>query len=471
MDDFFKLTTTYSIPEIISPSIFRAYDIRGIVGEGIDEDVFYTLGLAIGSRANDLNRRRIIVGRDARTSSKDLCRALCFGLMETGRDVIDIGEVPTPLMYYATHYLAANSGVIVTASHNPAEYNGMKIVLDGKSLSEDDIQQLYYRILAQDFITAKGTSKEEDIVSAYLARVLQDVTLAKPLKIVVDSGNSIAGKIAPHLYRALECEVIELFCEVDGSFPNHHPDPSVAENLHDLINAVKEHDADIGLAFDGDGDRLGIVSNTGEIVCADRQLMLMARDILERNVGAKILYDVKCSRHLREVIEANGGVPLMWKTGHSYIKNRMRDTGALLAGEMSGHIFYNDRWYGFDDAIYAGARLLEIIANQEQSVQEIFTGFPNSVSTPEIKMSIADTAKYNFMEDFIEFSDFCDATISTLDGIRVDFDDGWGLMRASNTSPYIVFRFEADNEKALNRIQNLFREQLVEFVEDLILPF
>lgn len=457
----------------ISPAIFRAYDIRGIVGDALTPDAVYTIGLAIGSEAQARGEKRIIVARDGRLSGPQLAKALTAGLLATGCDVWDIGAVPTPVLYFATHHLEANSGVMLTGSHNPSEYNGLKIVLAGATLADDDIQGLYQRIQKQDFIEGRGTLTVDTdvIIPAYLARVTQDVHLQRPLRVVIDCGNGIAGRIAPLLMRALGCETIDLYCEIDGNFPNHHPDPSVAHNLQDLITAVAEHQADLGLAFDGDGDRLGVVTNTGEIIWPDRQMMLFAIDILTRNPGALTIYDVKCTSHLAKVIAAHGGESLMWKTGHSLVKAKLRETGALLAGEMSGHIFFKERWYGFDDALYTAARLLEILSAKTQTASEVFQALPDSVNTPELKLDIAEENKFSFMEQFKAQAKFVGGKTTTIDGLRVDFDYGWGLVRPSNTTPCLVMRFEATDANHLQRIQDEFRVQLLALDAGLQLPF
>lgn len=460
------------IPDSISPDIFRAYDIRGIVGEGLTPDVVYAIGLAIGCESAARGQTKIIIARDGRISGPLLLDALCEGLLDSGCDVIDIGECPTPVLYFATHKLGTNSGVMLTGSHNPRDYNGLKMVLAGETLAEQDIQNLYQRIINNDLTTGKrGQLTEYEIVDEYIAYIMQNVQVTRPLKVVVDCGNGVAGSIAPELLTALGCEVIELFCEVDGNFPNHHPDPSQPENLTDLTAAVLAHQADIGIAFDGDGDRLGVVTNKGEIIWPDRQLILFATDVLKRQPGATIIYDVKCTRYLKPLIEQAGGKPVMWKTGHSLIKAKMRETDAALAGEMSGHIFFKERWFGFDDGIYSAARLLEIISNDARSVSQIFKAIPDSVNTPELKLPMSEARKFSFMADLQQQAEFADAIINTIDGLRADFAEGWGLIRSSNTSPYLILRFEADDETSLKRIQGLFRQQLLALDNQLKLPF
>ncbi|MFZ0218800.1 MAG: phosphomannomutase/phosphoglucomutase [Candidatus Aquirickettsiella sp.] len=455
----------------VSKSIFRAYDIRGIVGETITPELIYTLAKAIANVAQEQGEQTIITARDGRLSGPVLMQALQQGLRESGCDVIDIGQVPSPVLYFATRYLNYRSGVMLTASHNPSNYNGLKIVIAGKSLSEDTIDELYSRIQAGGFKSGKGSYQQISVTEAYLNRITQDISLARPLRVVLDCGNGVAGVVAPELLRRLGCEVIELFCDVDGHFPNHHPDPSVPENLNDLIASVKQHKADIGLALDGDGDRLGVVTNRGEIIWPDRQMMLYAMDVLSRNPGALIIYDIKSTGHLAKLIAENGGQSLMWKTGHSIMKSKLEETGALLAGEMSGHIFFKERWYGFDDGLYTAARLLEIVAKSKKDVSDVFAELPNSINTPELKLSIAEDKKFAFIQAFQAQVDFPDAKLTKIDGVRAEFSDGWGLVRASNTSPYLILRFEADNLPALKRIQTLFGNALLAMDPDLKLPF
>lgn len=455
----------------VSAEIFRAYDIRGVVDESLTPEVIYTIGLALGSEAQARGEQKIIVARDGRLSGPTLIQALTQGLRDSGCDVTDIGAVATPVLYFATHVLPSRSGVMLTGSHNPVNYNGLKMVLGGETLAEESIQALYQRIQQQNFSHGKGTLQTYDIVPEYIARIVQDIKLTRPLKVVADCGNGIAGNIVPQLLRALGCEVIELFCDVDGHFPNHHPDPSVPHNLEDLIAAVKQQQADIGLAFDGDGDRLGVVTNQGEIIWPDRQLMLYAIDILQRNPGATIIYDVKSTRHLDKLIKQHHGHPLMWKTGHSLVKAKLQETGALLAGEMSGHIFFKERWYGFDDALYTATRLLEILAKQTSDASTLFATLPDSINTPELKLPIADDRKFAFMETLSTQAKFDEENISTIDGLRVHFHDGWGLIRPSNTTPCLVLRFEADTLAGLTRIQEVFRTQLLAIDGSLALPF
>jgi phosphomannomutase / phosphoglucomutase len=462
---------TYKPYTNLSPEIFRAYDIRGIVDDTLTPDIVYTLGLAIGSEAQARGEKQIITARDGRLSGPLLHAALNQGLQDSGCDIIDIGAIPTPVLYFATYTLNTSSGVMLTGSHNPSNYNGLKIVLAGETLSDKTIYALYERIQARRLSHGSGTLQKRDVATDYIQRITQDVHFKRSLRVVVDAGNGIAAQIAPRLIRALGCEVTELFCEVDGRFPHHHPDPSVPENLHDLIIAVKKQKADIGLAFDGDADRVGVVTNQGEIIWPDRLLMLLATDVLARNPGAMIIYDIKSSRYVADVIKQHGGQPLMWKTGHSLVKAKLRETGALLAGEMSGHVFFKERWYGFDDGIYTAVRLLEVLAQDARDASTIFSSLPNSVNTPELKLPIAEEQKFLFMEKFAGQAVFDGATITTIDGVRADFNEGWGLVRPSNTSPYLVLRFEADTQADLVRIQNIFREQLLAIDKNLHLPF
>lgn len=458
----------------VDPAIFRAYDVRGVVGKSLTPAVAKLLGQSIGTVMREKGLREIVVGRDGRLSGPELAGALADGLRLAGVDVIDVGAVPTPVVYYATYRYNTGCGVAVTGSHNPPDYNGFKIVVGGETLSEGAIQDLYQRITTGALESDGGGSlRLVDVVPDYIERITSDVQTERPLKIVVDCGNGIPGAVAPHVLEGIGCEVIPLYCEVDGSFPNHHPDPSDPHNLEDLILSVKQTGADLGLAFDGDGDRLGVVTRSGEIVFPDRTLMLFARDVLSRQPGATIIYDVKCTGHLKGQILDAGGSPLMWRTGHSLIKAKMRETGAELAGEMSGHFFFKERWYGFDDGIYAAARLLEILAGDldGRTPEEIFATCPKGVSTPELKVEMAEGAHYRFIEKFREQAHFGDATLITIDGVRADWSDGWGLVRPSNTTPILVLRFDADNEQALQRIQDTFRAQLLAVDASLKLPF
>ena len=464
-DDNFGIEVSEEISPLdsglkLDPLIFRAYDIRGIVATNLTEDVVYWIGRAFAAEAKQQKMSRAVVGCDGRLSSPKLKKSLARGMTEGGIDVTDIGQVPTPLLYYATHALDTGTGVMITGSHNPPEYNGLKMMIAGETLAEQRIQRLRERIEGNKLSDGEGEYDEIEIVDHYLDRVLNDVAVAQPLKVVVDCGNGVAGGVVPRLVSELGCEVVPLYCEVDGNFPNHHPDPADPKNLEDLITVVKPEKADLGLAFDGDGDRLGVVTDRGTIIWPDKLLMLFARDIVGRNPGADIIFDVKCSRHLNSLVSEYGGRPIMWKTGHSHMKAKLKETGALLAGEFSGHICFGERWYGFDDALYSAARLLEIVGAESKSVSKLFEEFPVTFSTPEIKVNTTEAAKFSVMERLSKEGKFGEGTVTTIDGIRVDYPDGWGLVRPSNTSPVLTLRFEADGQSALDRIQKVFREQL-----------
>jgi phosphomannomutase/phosphoglucomutase len=460
-------------PVRIDRGIFRAYDIRGIVGKTLDIGVAELIGHAVGTLMFEQGLSDIVVGRDGRLSGPDLVAGLTEGLRKAGRNVIDIGMAPTPVVYFGGFQLRTGCGIAVTGSHNPPDYNGFKIVVGGNTLSGDAITDLYARI-AEDRLhsaDAPGTLVHRDLSEDYIARIASDVQIDRRLKVVVDAGNGVAGVIGPRVLEAIGAEVTPLYCEIDGNFPNHHPDPSEPHNLADLIKMVERLDADLGIAFDGDGDRLGVVTRDGENIYPDRLLMLFAADVLERNPGAVIVYDVKCTGRLPGHILRHGGSPLMWKTGHSLIKAKMREVEAELAGEMSGHFFFAERWYGFDDGIYAAARLLEILAAKPETPSEQLKALPNGVSTPEIKVDAPDGDPHSFVERFRNAAKFEGARSSTIDGLRVDWPDGWGLVRASNTTPVLVLRFDADSQAALARIQAAFREQLLALKPDLALPF
>lgn len=444
----------------LDPGIFRAYDIRGITTTNLTQEVVYWIGRAFAAEAASQGQQRVAVGRDGRHSSLGLEESLTKGLNEGGVDVISVGLVPTPMLYYATFALDTGTGIMITGSHNPPDYNGLKMMIDGVTLAEEAIQVLYQRIRNSDLSDGSGEREEVNLDDSYVDKVLEDVAVAQPLKVVVDCGNGVAGKIAPRLLQELGCEVVPLYCEVDGDFPNHHPDPAEPENLDDLKTVVEAEEADIGLAFDGDGDRLGVVTASGEIIWPDKLLMLFAKDIVSRNPGADIIYDVKCSRHLNTIISELGGRPIMWKTGHSHMKAKLKETGALLAGEFSGHVCFGERWFGFDDALYSAARLMEILGSEGQSVDEVFAQFPVTFTTPELKIATSEESKFEIMKHLADKADFGDGTLTTIDGIRVDYNDGWGLVRPSNTSPILSLRFEADDAEALDRIQDLFQDQL-----------
>ncbi len=451
--------------------IFKAYDIRGIADKTLTEGIVEAIGQAIGSEAISKGQLRIAIGRDGRLSGEKLIKALACGLQKSGVDVIDVGCVTTPMAYFSAFHLETGSAVMLTGSHNPPEYNGLKIVLNHETLYGDAIQALRMRIENSDYTHGSGSYRKEDISQAYIERIASGIRLARPMSITIDCGNGIAGDYAGRLYRKLGCRVHEMYCEVDGHFPHHHPDPSDPENLRDLIAALKNNDSEIGLAFDGDGDRLGVVSKDGKIIYPDRQLMLFAADVLSHNPDGEILFDVKCTRHLFDWIRRHRGKPLMWKTGHSLIKAKMKETGALLAGEMTGHLFFADRWYGFDDGLYGGARLLEILSRVENPCAE-FDALPDSFSTPELHIATKEGEGRALLMALQGTADFPEALeINTLDGLRVEYADGFGLLRASNTTPAIVLRFEADTETGLRRIQENFRGLLKRTAPHLRLPF
>ncbi len=458
--------------------IFKAYDIRGIVGKTLTPAIVEGIGHALGSEAKARKQTHICVGYDGRLSGPELATALSSGIKKAGIDVINLGMVATPMVYFAAYFLKTNCGVMVTGSHNPPDYNGLKMVLAGETLSTDSIQALRLRIENNDLTDGAGTETSYNISPDYIAAITQDVKLARPLKIAVDCGNGVAGAFAKTLYTGLGCAVDELFCEVDGHFPNHHPDPSEPKNLVDLIAALKTNDAEIGLAFDGDGDRLGVVTKDGQIIYPDRQLLLFAEAVLKQNAKATIIFDVKSTRHLSPWIKAHGGVPLLWKTGHSLVKAKIKETGAALAGEMSGHVFFNDkngdgtqRWFGFDDGLYAGARLLEILSYFED-VSAVLNGLPNSTSTPEQHIAMNEGEPHKLIADLQKTAHFAGAIeVITIDGLRVEYADGFGLMRPSNTTPVIVLRFEADNEAALKRIQAQFKAIILAAAPHVVLPF
>jgi len=445
----------------IAPEIFKAYDIRGIVGKTLTVPIVEAIGHAIGSEGVARGVTEIVVGRDGRLSGPELVAALARGIRAAGVNVVDIGQVATPLVYYATHALGTGSGVMVTGSHNPPDYNGLKMVLGGDALYGDTILALRERIASGSLTHGAGTQRSHDMRAAYFERVLSDIKLARPMKIAIDCGNGVPGAFAPELFRRLGCEVTELFCEVDGTFPNHHPDPAVPKNLADLIACVKAGDAELGFAFDGDGDRLGVVTKDGHIIYPDRQLMLYAADVLSRNPGATIIYDVKCTRNLKPWITQHGGKPLMWKTGHSLIKTKIKETGALLGGEMSGHTFFKERWYGFDDALYCGARLLEIVS-RSANPSAVLDALPDSLSTPELQVKLNEGEHFALIARLQKEASFPGAQdVIDLDGLRVEYADGFGLARASNTTPVVVLRFEGETPEALARIQAEFRRVLM----------
>jgi phosphomannomutase/phosphoglucomutase len=458
----------------IAPEIFKAYDIRGIVDKTLTEEAAEAIGRGLGTLGARKQVKKFVVGRDGRLSGPRLARAVARGLNAAGIEVIDIGVVATPMVYFATHHFATGSGVMVTGSHNPPEYNGLKMMVAGDTLAAESIQDLRRLVESKEFVVPgkAGAQTTADISALYIDRIASDVKLARPMTIAIDCGNGSPGAFAPKLFRKLGCKVIELYCDVDGTFPNHHPDPSKPENLQDLIRTLRESDAELGLAFDGDGDRLGVVTKSGKIIYPDRQLMLFAADVLARNPGAEVIFDVKCTRSLFPWIREHGGKPLMWKTGHSLIKSKLKETGAPLAGEMSGHIFFKDRWYGFDDGLYAGARLLEILARAGDPSRTL-ESLPDSISTPELNVALErEGENHRLISRLQKTARFEGATeVNTIDGLRVEYPDGFGLMRASNTTPVIVLRFEGDNTAALTRIQRDFKRVLLEAKPDARLPF
>ena len=457
---------------MISKHIFRAYDIRGTVPDELNERSVELIGRALGTLSKRKGEPRVLVARDGRLSGPSLAAALMRGVRLSGCDVVDVGVVPTPLLYFATKTMGISSGLMLTGSHNPSHYNGIKSVIAGSTLFGDDVMALYESIIAQNFETGQGAlSQQTHLIEDYITRVCSDIVLARPLKIVVDCGNGVAGAVAPLLFKRLGCHVIPLYCDIDGNFPNHHPDPSKADNLQDLIARVLAEKADIGLAFDGDGDRLGVVTGDGNIIWPDRQLILLSQDILARHKGAAIIYDVKCTNNLKKAIEAAGGKAIMSRTGHSYVKATLLETGALLAGEMSGHIFFQERWYGFDDGLYTAARLLEVLTKDARTPSAVFKDVPDSLNTPELQCTISDARKFLFMEALVKNADFDGGKLCTIDGLRVDFQDGWGLVRASNTTPCLVMRFEADNPASLQRIQSAFKSHLLAIDPTLELPY
>lgn len=456
---------------MIAGSIFKAYDIRGVVDKTLTLEAVRHIGQAIATLARERGDRQAVVGRDGRLSGPSLLAALAQGMQAGGLDVIDLGEVATPMVYFAVNELQTGTGVMVTGSHNPPEYNGLKMVVGNEAIYGATIQELRQRIESGQLAQGTGSYRQENIAERYLQRIVGDIQLARPMKLAIDCGNGVPGAYAPALFRALGCEVTELFCEVDGHFPNHHPDPAQVENLQDLMRCLRETDNELGFAFDGDGDRLGVVTKDGQVIFPDRQMMLFARDILLRQPGAEIIYDVKCSRLLGDDIRRAGGRPLMWKTGHSLVKAKLKETGAPLAGEMSGHIFFKERWYGFDDGLYAGARLLEIVSRAADA-SALLNALPDSAATPELHLHCAEGENHTLIERLQREVTFPLAReVITIDGVRAEYADGFGLARASNTTPVVVLRFEADNAHALARIQQEFKHALLGLKPDAALPF
>ncbi len=465
----------------LSPSIFKAYDIRGVIDKTLDPSIAKLIGQSFGSAMREIGETTCVVGRDGRLSGPSLMAGLTEGLLSVGVDVIDLGVVATPMVYFGTNISIlgqqAKSGIMITGSHNPPDYNGFKMVLGGSAIYGEQIQKLRERIVAKNFTSGQGTRSEHNIFPEYLQRIVGDVKLKRKIKIAVDCGNGVGGAFAGRLFRELGCEVEELFCEVDGTFPNHHPDPAHLENLQDLIKNLQTTDNELGLAFDGDADRLGVVTKTGEVIFPDRQMMLFAKDVLSRNPGAQIIYDVKCTRNLATYVKQQGGVPLMWKTGHSLVKAKLKETGAPLAGEMSGHIFFKDRWYGFDDGLYTGARLLEILSS-EQDPNKTLEQLPNAICTPELQMPCAEGEAFSLLDKIkAEVTKSAQVTfetaesVNTIDGVRVEYADGFGLARPSNTTPIVVMRFEADTQAAIERIQAEFKKVFLVVKPDAKMPF
>ena len=456
-----------------SGTIFRAYDIRGIVGKTLTKEVVYDIGRALGTQAKTQGVKTVVVGRDGRTSSPVLAEALAQGVIATGLNVLGIGMTPTPVLYFVAQHTEGRSGVMITGSHNPADYNGLKMVINGETLAEESIRELKTCIDNQAYATGKSGNIERNSQygNEYIGIISEDIHIARPLSVVLDCGNGVAGELGPKLLKTLGCQVVELFCDIDGTFPNHHPDPSNPKNLSELIATVKHYKADIGIAFDGDGDRLGVVDSNGKIIWPDRQMMLFAKDVLAGKPGSEVIYDVKCSRHLADQIVKFGGKPTMWKTGHSLMKAKLKETGARLAGEMSGHIFFNDRWFGFDDALYSAARLIEILSKDTRSSAEVFADFPDSINTRELNVALEEGENFSFMDSLLKAANFTGGKITDIDGMRVDFSNGWGLVRASNTTPSLVIRFEADSDAAMLSIQEQFRRVMKKIKPDIALPF
>ena len=455
----------------ISEDIFRAYDIRGVVETALTPDAVTLIGQAFATEARAQGQSTVVIARDGRLSSPDLASALSKGLRAGGCNVIDIGMVPTPVLYYATHKLQTGTGIMVTGSHNPPQYNGLKMLIAGHTFYGDSIKSLYQRIVDGNIDSGDGDYEQQDLIPSYIETITSDIQLARPLNIAVDCGNGVAGVLAVELFSKLGCTITELYCDVDGTFPNHHPDPSKPENLDDIKKAIAENSLDLGLAFDGDGDRVGIIDDKQNIIWADRQMMLYAADVLERKPGALIIFDIKSSTNLEHFISEHGGEPLMWKTGHSFIKAKMKETGAELAGEMSGHIFFKERWFGFDDGLYSAARMLEILSKRNQASSEIFAELPDSINTPELQIMFEEGEHYRFMDQFRQQANFENADILAIDGMRVNYPNGWGLIRPSNTTPCLVLRFEANSEAALEEIKTKFRQEILKQDSSLELPF
>lgn len=465
----------YAMTGSVPAGVFRTYDIRGPVADGaISEPLAYHIGLAFGTMAQEKGETSVWVGRDGRLTGEAIQGALIHGLRDAGVRVCNIGVVSTPMLYFSTaFYDKSSTGVMVTASHNPAADNGFKLVLDGKTLSAEGIQTIYQHIVngtAQEVAEKRG-EHNTSVLEDYIATVVSKINLSRPLKVVIDCGSGVGAVAGPEIFRRLGCEVVEMYTEIDGRFPHHHPDPTVLKNLADIMAKVKEVGADLGLAFDGDADRIGVITDRSEVIWPDRQMMLFSKDVLSRHPGEDVIFDVKCSSHLPRLIEQCGGNPIMYKTGHSLIKSEMKRRNAPLAGEMSGHVFFNDDWFGFDDGVYVAARLCQIVASQSASVSEVFAALPNSVNTPELKLPMDEDRKASFMQRLLSEGEFDGADRITIDGLRLDFGWGWALVRPSNTSPYLIIRFEADDESKLGQLQAVMREQLLALDADLTLPF
>ncbi|BCE00725.1 phosphomannomutase/phosphoglucomutase [Marinicellulosiphila megalodicopiae] len=455
----------------VTPEIFNGFDICGLVGETLDASIARIIGLAIGSEAADRGEQTIIVGRDGRLSSSEITRALILGLTESGRDVLDLGLVPTPLMYYATKILGVNSGVMVTGGNHSPNHNGMKIILAGQALVPEQIAALYTRIESRNLLSGNGSVTQNNIINNYIKRISSDVKVKRKLKVVVDAGNGVAGNVAPALFDAMDCEVIQLHCEVDGNFPNHTPNPTNVKNMLDLQKAVKEHNADLGFAFDGEADRLGMVTNEGTIIQPDRMLMLLAKNLLQRKSNSVVIHDIRSTRRLKALIVGYGGRAIMSKSGSALIKRKMKETGALLAGEMDGHIIFRERWYGFDDALYAAARILEVVSQDSKTVESIFASFPEDSSTLDLPLSVPENVKYELIERLSREGKFPNGTIIELDGLRVDFPDGWGLIRPHQTKNVLIMKFEADTPSSLRKIQETFKLQMLNLDSKLQFPY
>lgn len=462
-----------AVPELIKipEEVFRAYDIRGIVGQQLSTIAAYWIGRALGSEIAALGGNNIVTGFDGRISSPELHKYACRGLIDSGINVVSIGMCTSPMLYFACFHLEPKSGLMVTGSHNPPEYNGMKMLINQQTLLSSSIQSIRRRIEDINFTSGCGNYSETNILEQYINAVTSRIKLEKPLKVVIDCGNGVGGLVAESLFAKLGCEVIPIHCHVDGNFPGHHPDPSIADNLQDLQSEVTKNAADIGLAFDGDADRLGVVCNQGNIIWPDRQMMVFADYFLKQRPGDHVVFDVKCTKNLASYIHNAGGTPVMWKTGHSLIKAKMHELAASFSGEMSGHLFFGEPWFGFDDGIYAGALLCQLLTQQDLASGAWFARLPDSINTPEIKINISENQKFSFIQQLQQLGDFSGAQVNDIDGLRVEYNTGWGLVRASNTTPCLTLRFEADNEQELTKLQSIFKLQMLKVNPDLDLPF